>query len=384
MNLHSLFIVLHTISGIVAFVAGWMTINQLRLRKKLAPTTLWIYLGGLVGLVVFMIGAILAHWVGLTNTQRLIYLGLSLLGIYMLFRAYQAHAVQQKQDQIWALAYVDHVGFTLISLFDGFVIVSAIDMTTVLITGASRGLGRALATELAQRKYDVIATARDVKDLSGLPAARRLALDVTSLSSVRQAAEAAGEVDVLVNNAGILLEGPVEAIPIEQAKRTFETNVYGPLRLIQALLPGMRRRKRGLIVHISSVASQFVPPLEGIYAASKAALEMIGEAMRFETRHFGVKVVVIQSGSIATDLVPDEPDFSLEAYTPLVEQYERQRQQYSQTVQKAMPREVARKIADVIERENPPLRVKTGNWIERLLATFSGLGRRLVKQGLDW
>jgi hypothetical protein len=126
MTLHSLFIVLHAISGLIAFAAGWITIGHL--RKKPAPTTLWLYLGGLIGLVIFMIGAILSHWLDLANTQRLVYLGLTLLGLYMLFRAYRAYAVQQKQDQNWALAYVEHVGFTLISLFDGFVIVAAIDL----------------------------------------------------------------------------------------------------------------------------------------------------------------------------------------------------------------------------------------------------------------
>jgi hypothetical protein len=124
--LHFLLIVLHALSGVIAFVAGWMSI--IRLRTKPLSGLLWLYLGSLVGLVVFMSGAILIDWPQLSTVQLLIYLGLFALGIYMLVQGYQAYAVQQKHDQGWKVSYVDHVGFTLIALFDGFVIVSAIDL----------------------------------------------------------------------------------------------------------------------------------------------------------------------------------------------------------------------------------------------------------------
>jgi uncharacterized protein (DUF2267 family) len=126
LNFHILFIGLHALSGVIAFIAGWVTIVQL--SKKPAATLLWLFLSGLVGLVVFMFGAILVDWSQLGNMQRFIYLGLLLLGLYMLFRAYQAFTVQKKLLEGWKSSYVDHVGFTLISLFDGFVIVSAIDL----------------------------------------------------------------------------------------------------------------------------------------------------------------------------------------------------------------------------------------------------------------
>src|SRR4030095_16788026 len=126
----------------------------------------------------------------------------------------------------------------------------------VVITGCSSGIGRALASLLTGRGYEVIATARKLEALAGLDVAQRLALDVTSDASVAIAVAAAGRIDVLVNNAGVGLWGPVEAVGIEQAKALFETNVFGPMRVQNAVLPQMRARHDGIIIQVSSVAGR--------------------------------------------------------------------------------------------------------------------------------
>ena len=187
-------------------------------------------------------------------------------------------------------------------------------MTRALITGCSTGIGRATAVELTKRGYEVVATARWPEVLDDLDVTARLALDVTSRESVENAVGAAGEVDVLVNNAGIGVGGPVEFVPLERAQAMFETNVWGPARMVQALAPGMRARNRGAIVNVTSLLGRAVGPLSGYYAASKWALEALTEAMYLELGHWGIKVIAIEPGYIATPM--SEKDESYGADVP--------------------------------------------------------------------
>jgi NAD(P)-dependent dehydrogenase (short-subunit alcohol dehydrogenase family) len=118
---------------------------------------------------------------------------------------------------------------------------------------------------------------------------------------VTAACAEAGVVDVLVNNAGFGLEGPIESVPLDDVRRVFETNVVGAARMIQACVPAMRQRGNGVVVNISSAAGVAAGPLGGYYSASKFALEAISEALHLEAGHFGVNVVVIEPGRIATE-----------------------------------------------------------------------------------
>ena len=224
----------------------------------------------------------------------------------------------------------------------------------ILVTGASRGLGRALATELHRRGYHVVATARDTEALANLEAAEKLSLDVADPGSVAAAAEAAGEVDVLVNNAGITVQSPVEAIPVEVFGSILETNLLGPLRLIQALLPGMRRRGRGTIVNVSSRAVRSAPPLQGPYAASKAALELLSEVLRKEGEPFGIRVTVIDTGSVRTEMRGRQRKYGGEPYTGLIEQFESRMADYDRQGGGSAPEEIAAAIVALIEQPDPP------------------------------
>lgn len=258
-------------------------------------------------------------------------------------------------------------------------------MRRVLITGASHGLGRALAIVLSRRGHEVIASARHVADLAELEVACKVVLDVTDAASIAAAAAEIGQVDVVINNAAMVVEGPIEAIPVEIVQVMFETNVFGPLRVIQAFLPGMRERQRGMIINISSLAGQFVPPLQGVYSATKTALERLSEALWFETQHFGVRVVVVASGGIRTDILTRQKRFSLDPYTPLVEQCAARLASYNTKERGASPEQVANSIADLIEQRTPPRRVLVGMPAEKLLGRLSSrLMGRLVRTGLKW
>jgi len=176
----------------------------------------------------------------------------------------------------------------------------------VLITGCSTGIGRATAEHLAARGWNVYATARKLDSISDLAqrGCKVMALDVCDDNSMRAAVEAIekaeGAIGVLINNAGYGQEGPVEEVPMEQVRRQFETNVFGLTRLMQLVLPGMRRQRWGKIVNLSSMGGKLTFPGGGFYHATKHAVEALSDALRFEVRAFGVDVIIIEPGPIKT------------------------------------------------------------------------------------
>ena len=177
----------------------------------------------------------------------------------------------------------------------------------VLITGCSTGIGAETARHLVAKGWTVYATARKPETLSELAGAgcETLALDVTDEASMSAAvdrvSEAEGAVGVLINNAGYSQSGAVESIELESIRRQFETNVFGLIRMSQLCLPGMRFQGWGRIVNIGSMGGKLTFPGGGIYHATKYSVEAISDAMRFETRGFGVKVVLIEPGLITTE-----------------------------------------------------------------------------------
>lgn len=173
-----------------------------------------------------------------------------------------------------------------------------------LITGCSTGIGRDLAGRLTQAGYRVAATARKAETLENLPAALKISLDVTLCDSVDRAVtqtiETLGCVDVLVNNAGYAQPGAVEEVTDAQVQRMFDVNVFGALRMIRAVVPHMRAQRSGRIVNISSIAGKLSTPVNGIYSATKFALEALSDALRLELASFGIQVIVVEPGSVKT------------------------------------------------------------------------------------
>lgn len=184
----------------------------------------------------------------------------------------------------------------------------------VLITGASAGIGAAIACRLAREGHLVYGTTRHLGNLENSPpemrkavaagAVRMVALDVTEPASIRACVDGilaeAKYIDVLINNAGWGTYGPVEEVPIETVQRLFETIVLGALRMIQAVVPGMRERGEGMVINITSVAARAVIPFQAHYSAAKAALEFLTIGLRQEMRPFGVRVTALEPSDINT------------------------------------------------------------------------------------
>ncbi|MGA2664926.1 MAG: SDR family NAD(P)-dependent oxidoreductase [Nitrososphaerales archaeon] len=178
-----------------------------------------------------------------------------------------------------------------------------------LVTGASSGFGKAIATLLAGNGFDVYGTSRrpERPESDGF---RMLALDVTSDESVsacvRSVLDGAGRIDLLVNNAGFVMSGAIEETSVEEAKAQFETNFFGVMRVTREVLPAMRERRSGRIVMMGSVGGLLPSPFEGVYVATKHALEGYAETLRLEVAGFGVKVSIIEPGFFKTGLFKSE------------------------------------------------------------------------------
>jgi NAD(P)-dependent dehydrogenase (short-subunit alcohol dehydrogenase family) len=264
------------------------------------------------------------------------------------------------------------------------------------VTGASRGIGRATAIELARGGDRVFALGRSESPLRELTAeAKRNGLDVIPLimdvadvasrwnasKSIMEATAGHG-LDLLVNNAGYGQMGPLEEVSAEQLRRQFEVHVIGVLAFTQPFLPGMRERRHGTIVNLSSVAGRVVAPFGGAYAASKFALEALSDALRLELAPFGVHVILIEPGPIrtgfrdaaraATPLNPASP------YADLVQRFEHGRKGWYRF--EHSPESVARTIARAARSKHPRAR-----YTLTLPAKVTGIARRLVPDWMtDW
>src|SRR6201986_2258358 len=174
----------------------------------------------------------------------------------------------------------------------------------ILVTGASSGLGLATAKALQAQGHTVYGTSRDAKKIKDVPF-KPLEMDVTDDASVNAAVEkiikAEGKIDVLINNAGNGITGPLYAMPVDIAKKQFEVNFFGVVRVSSAVLPGMIERKQGMVINIGSLAGLFGLPYQGLYSASKFAVEGYSESLRMELKNTGVKVVVVNPGDFKTD-----------------------------------------------------------------------------------
>src|SRR5258706_2044636 len=183
------------------------------------------------------------------------------------------------------------------------------DMHSALITGTSTGIGLETALLFARRGFRVYAAARNPAASEGLQRAvadglslTPIALDVDRDESVRHDVAQVGPVDVLVNNAGIASSAAVELMPMEEIRALFETNVFGAVRMMQAVLPSLRERRAGAIVNVTSIAGRITVPCNGYYAATKSAVATLTETLAMEVRPFGIRVANIQPGVILTPI----------------------------------------------------------------------------------
>lgn len=247
-------------------------------------------------------------------------------------------------------------------------------MTVTLITGTSSGIGLATAVHLAGRGHRVYASMRDLARSDGLREAavaegvevELVELDVDEEDSVRRAVdgvlEREGHVDVLVNNAGIAPFNPIERASEDEVKGVFETNLFGALRLIRAVLPSMRERRAGTIVNVSSVAGRVAAPCMGVYSASKFALEAASESLAREVHPHGVRVVIIEPGIIPTPIIDKAVgNLSSDENAPYATVERRTRVMFEQGKEAGGdPRHVAEAIEEALADEEPRLRYLVG------------------------
>lgn len=176
---------------------------------------------------------------------------------------------------------------------------------TILVTGASSGLGKSVATFLDQQGHHVVGTSRFPENYSQLPYPL-LTLDVNSPASIHAFFEALSKetphIDVLVNNAGVGITGAVEEVNLDALRNHFDTNFFGPLAMVQKILPLMRKAKQGKIINVTSIGASMGLPFRGGYSASKGALQIISEALRMEVAQFGIEVCTLAPGDYATDI----------------------------------------------------------------------------------
>jgi NAD(P)-dependent dehydrogenase (short-subunit alcohol dehydrogenase family) len=238
-------------------------------------------------------------------------------------------------------------------------------MSTWFITGCSTGLGRALAQAVLERGENAAITARDTRGLADLAkaypdTALALTLDVTDdeqvAAAVRQAEDAFGGIDVLVNNAGYGYRAAVEEGDPADVQRLFATNFFGPVALIKAALPGMRARRSGAIVNISSIGALRRPPGSGYYAASKAALEAMTGSLRTEAESLGIKVIAVEPGSFRTDFSGRSLTQSATAIDDYAGTAGKRRKEHDTVdgTQPGDPARAARAIIEVVAAPRPP------------------------------
>lgn len=240
----------------------------------------------------------------------------------------------------------------------------------VLVTGGSSGLGKAICSRLAAMGHTVYGTSRKAAAGEQPNGYRLVAMDVTNEASVNTAVadvvQREGRIDVLINNAGLGIQGPAEDIPVEDAQRLFDTNVFGPHRLCRAVLPHMRGQKSGLIINISSVAANFGLPYRSFYSASKAALDRYAEALSTEVERFGITVVTVQPGEFNTNIKNSRitPAHISEAYRP---GYERAMEILGGSMHYSRdPDELARVIARIMASPRPKVTYIVAQGMQKL------------------
>jgi short-subunit dehydrogenase len=176
----------------------------------------------------------------------------------------------------------------------------------VLITGGSSGIGKAIGEYLVAKDYKVYGTSRDPDRFKLDFPFPLLQLDVTNTASIKACVatlfEREATLDVLINNAGVGITGPIEETPVEEIQKVFATNVYGPIQITNEVLPKMRLQQRGHIINITSIAGYMGLPYRGIYSATKAALEITTEAYRMELLQFGIHMTNVAPGDFATNI----------------------------------------------------------------------------------
>ena len=240
---------------------------------------------------------------------------------------------------------------------------------TVLITGASKGIGLSTGIFLKEKGFKVFGTSRNPDRFSDHPF-ELLPLDVTDPQSILECVQLlrtkTHSLEVLINNAGAGITGPIEEISEAEMKRNFETNFFGPVAMIKAVLPIMRENKFGLIINITSIAGYMGLPFRGIYSASKGALELVTEAISMEVKPFGINAVNFAPGDVATDIAAGRYHSPLEKDSPYVDTYGKSLALMDDHVDSGKnPMVIAKALYAIITTNKPKIHYKEGEALQK-------------------
>ena len=223
-----------------------------------------------------------------------------------------------------------------------------------LVTGASRGIGKAIAAALVAEGCDVVGTCRDPRRLAAndrIDGVTYLPLDFNDPRSIDRLVAKVGAVDVLVNNAGEGQVGPAEEVRLEDVRAMFEAHFFGPVRLIQAFVPGMRARGTGVVISLGSMRAEIATPFSGVYAAAKAAIKSFSDSLRLEVARFGVKVAVVSPFHVRTGL-PQVP--VMQPRSPYAARVQQARDNRDRDIAHgAGPDEIAALVVRIVKTRHP-------------------------------
>lgn len=239
----------------------------------------------------------------------------------------------------------------------------------VFITGASSGIGKSIGEFLHHKDFVVYGTSRnpDAITQSIFPV---LKLDVRNAQSIQECValilKKEGRIDVLINNAGVGITGPIEEIPSQEIRNNFETNLFGPIEVMKAVLPQMRLQKSGLIINITSIAGYMGLPYRGIYSASKGALELITEALRMEVKPFGIQITNVAPGDFATNIAAGRYHAPVLKGSAYELPYGNTLKEMDEHVDSGSnPNEMAEAIFRIINTKQPKIHYKVGAFMQK-------------------
>jgi len=239
----------------------------------------------------------------------------------------------------------------------------------VLITGGSSGIGKAVGIYLEAKGYIVYGTSRNAEKVKNHPF-KLVSLDVRNLTTIAGAVATVikneGRLDVLINNAGMGITGPIEETNTDEMRQLFDTNFFGAIDVMKAVLPQMRAQKSGLIINVTSIAGYMGLPFRGIYSASKGALELVTEALRMEVKQFGVQITNVAPGDFATNIAAGRYHAPVIKDSAYEASYQLNLDLMNAHVDEGKDPEImAKAIFNVIETKEPKIHYKVGEFMQK-------------------
>jgi len=239
----------------------------------------------------------------------------------------------------------------------------------VLITGGSSGIGKSVGEFLTEKGYVVYGTSRNPSLIKN-HLFKLVALDVNNPESILKAVNEVilkeGKLDVLVNNAGVGITGPIEETPTNEMRKAFDTNLFGAIDVMKAVLPQMRKQQSGLIINVTSIAGYMGLPFRGIYSATKGAMEIVSEAIRMEVKGFGIEVTNVAPGDFATNIASGRFHTPVYDDSPYKKNYQENLELMDAHVDSGEdPIEMAKVIYKVINTPKPIIHYRVGDYIQK-------------------